>query len=78
VKLWNGLRGWAGANAAALRLCFRMTVAGLLAYVQAEFFALPQGYWAVDLLMTSEQALEISKTAAFSSLNSETFSLSKN
>jgi hypothetical protein len=55
-----------------------MTVAGLLAYVQAEFFALPQGYWAVDLLMTSEQALEISKTAAFSSLNSETFSLSKN
>jgi uncharacterized membrane protein YccC len=24
-----------------------MTVAGLLAYVLAEFFALPQGYWAV-------------------------------
>jgi hypothetical protein len=47
VKLWNDLRGWAGANAAALRLCFRMTVAGLLAYVLAEFFALPQGYWAV-------------------------------
>ena len=38
---------WAGANAAALRLCFRMTVAGLLAYVLAELFALPQGYWAV-------------------------------
>ena len=47
MKLWNDLRGWAGANAAALRLCFRMTVAGLLAYVLAEFFALPQGYWAV-------------------------------
>jgi uncharacterized membrane protein YccC len=47
VKLWNDLCGWAGANAAALRLCFRMTVAGLLAYVLAEFFALPQGYWAV-------------------------------
>ena len=47
MKLWNDLCGWAGANAAALRLCFRMTVAGLLAYVLAEFFALPQGYWAV-------------------------------
>ena len=47
MKLWNDLRGWAGANAAALRLCFRMTVAGLLAYVLAELFALPQGYWAV-------------------------------
>ena len=47
MKFWNDLRGWAGANAAALRLCFRMTVAGLLAYVLAEFFALPQGYWAV-------------------------------
>jgi uncharacterized membrane protein YccC len=47
VKLWNSLCGWAGANAAALRLCFRMTIAGLLAYVLAELFALPQGYWAV-------------------------------
>ena len=47
MKLWNDLRGWAGANAAALRLCFRMTVAGLLAYVLAECFAPPQGYWAV-------------------------------
>src|SRR5271169_2030716 len=47
VKLWNDLRGWAGANAAALRLSFRMTVAGLLAYVLAKLFTLPQGYWAV-------------------------------
>ena len=47
MKLWNDLRGWAGANAAALRLCLRMTVAGLLAYVLAKLFALPQGYWAV-------------------------------
>ena len=44
---WNDLRRWVGANAAALRLCLRMTVAGLLAYVLAELFALPQGYWAV-------------------------------
>jgi uncharacterized membrane protein YccC len=47
VKLWNDLRGWAGANAAALRLCFRMTIAGLLAYLLAEAFTLPRGYWAV-------------------------------
>ena len=47
MKLWNSLRGWAGANAAAVRLCFRMTIAGLLAYVLAELFVLPQGYWAV-------------------------------
>jgi uncharacterized membrane protein YccC len=47
VNLWNDLCDWAAGNAAALRLCFRMTVAGLLAYVLAESFALPQGYWAV-------------------------------
>lgn len=47
MKLWNDLRGWADANAAALRLSFRMTVAGLLAYVLAELFTLPRGYWAV-------------------------------
>ena len=47
MKLWNDLRGWAGDNAAVLRLCFRMTVAGLLAYVLAELFTLPRGYWAV-------------------------------
>jgi uncharacterized membrane protein YccC len=47
VKLWNALRGWAAANAAALRLCFHMTVAGLLAYVLAELLALPRAYWAV-------------------------------
>jgi uncharacterized membrane protein YccC len=47
VKLWNDLCDWAATNAAALRLCFRMTVAGILAYVLAELFALPQGYWAV-------------------------------
>jgi uncharacterized membrane protein YccC len=47
LKLWNDLRGWVGANAVALRLCLRMTVAGLLAYVLAKLFTLPQGYWAV-------------------------------
>ena len=47
MKLWSNLRGWAGANAVAVRLCLRMTIAGLLAYVLAEFFVLPQGYWAV-------------------------------
>jgi uncharacterized membrane protein YccC len=47
VKLWNSLCDWAATNAAALRLCLRMTIAGLLAYVLAELFALPQGYWAV-------------------------------
>ena len=47
MKLWNDLRGWAGAHAAALRLCLRMTVAGLLAYVLAELFTLPRSYWAV-------------------------------
>ena len=47
VTLWNDFRGWAGANAAALRLCFRMIVAGLLAYALAELFTLPRGYWAV-------------------------------
>ena len=41
------LRRWVSANSAALRLCARMTVAGLLAYLLAELFALPQGYWAV-------------------------------
>jgi uncharacterized membrane protein YccC len=47
VTLWNDFRGWAGANVAALRLCLRMTVAGLLAYMLAELFTLPRGYWAV-------------------------------
>ena len=47
MKLWSNLRGWAGANAVAVRLCLRMTIAGLLAFVLAEFFVLPQGYWAV-------------------------------
>ena len=47
MKLWNDLCDWAATNAAALRLCLRMTIAGLLAYVLAELFALPQGYWAV-------------------------------
>jgi hypothetical protein len=47
VKRWNDLRDWAATNAAALRLCLRMTVAGLLAYVLAASLALPQGYWAV-------------------------------
>jgi uncharacterized membrane protein YccC len=47
MKPWNDFCGWVGAKAAALRLCLRMTVAGLLAYVLAELFSLPQGYWAV-------------------------------
>ena len=47
MKLWNDLHGWATAKSAALRLCFRMTVAGILAYALAEMLALPQGYWAV-------------------------------
>jgi uncharacterized membrane protein YccC len=47
VKLWDDLRGWATAKSAALRLCFRMTVAGIVAYALAEMLALPQGYWAV-------------------------------
>jgi uncharacterized membrane protein YccC len=47
VKLWNDLCKSAAANAAALRLCVRMTSAGVFAYVLAELFALPQGYWAV-------------------------------
>ena len=34
-------------QSAALRVCFRMTVAGVLAYALAEMLALPQGYWAV-------------------------------
>ena len=56
MKLWNDLRGWAAANVAALRLCFRMTVAGLLAYVLAELFTLPQGYWAVFSAIIITQA----------------------
>jgi uncharacterized membrane protein YccC len=47
VKPWSELRDWAGTNAVALRLCLRMTVAGLLAFLLAELFALPRGYWAV-------------------------------
>src|SRR3984957_8787552 len=47
VKLCNDLCKSAASNAAALRLCVRMTAAGVFAYVLAELFALPQGYWAV-------------------------------
>ena len=47
VNAWASLRHWISTKRAALRLCVRMTVAGLLAYVLAELFALPQGYWAV-------------------------------
>ena len=56
MKPWNDLHVWAGANATALRLCFRMTVAGLLAYVLAYFFTLPQGYWAVFSAIIITQA----------------------
>jgi len=47
VNAWTSLRDWIGAKRAALRLCVRMTVAGLLAYALAMLFGLPQGYWAV-------------------------------
>jgi uncharacterized membrane protein YccC len=47
VKLWNDFCTWATTNTAALRLCLRMTIAGLFAYILAESFTLPQGYWAV-------------------------------
>ena len=44
MKLWNDLRGWAGANAAALRLLLPYDrCRDFSAYVLAEFFALPQG-----------------------------------
>ena len=56
MKHWNALRSWAGANAAALRLCFQITVAGLLAYVLAEFLGLPRPYWAVFSAMIIVQA----------------------
>ena len=56
MKRWNDLRGWTGGNAAALRLCVQMTVAGLLAYVLAELLALPRGYWAVFSAMIIVQA----------------------
>ncbi len=47
VKMWDDLRSWTTAKSAALRLCLRMTIAGILAYALAEMLALPQGYWAV-------------------------------
>ncbi len=47
MNLWKDLHGWIRANAAALRLCLRMTVAGLLAYALTEMSGLPQGYWSV-------------------------------
>ena len=47
MNAWTSLRHWIGAKRAALRLCVRMTVAGLLAYALAISFGLPQGYWAV-------------------------------
>jgi uncharacterized membrane protein YccC len=43
VTAWNSLRHWISTKRAALRLCVRMTVAGLLAYVLAVLSALPQG-----------------------------------
>lgn len=47
MKFLDHLHRWIAAHGAALRLCLRMSIAGLLAYVLAELFALPQGYWAV-------------------------------
>jgi hypothetical protein len=46
VQLRNDFRGWAGANVAALQLCFRTTVPGSR-HVLAQLFTSPQGYWAV-------------------------------
>jgi uncharacterized membrane protein YccC len=43
VTAWSSLRHWISTKHAALRLCVRMTVAGLLAYVLAVLSALPQG-----------------------------------
>src|SRR4051812_27340859 len=43
----SGIGQWLHAHSAALRLCLRMTVAGVVAYALAHVFALPQGYWAV-------------------------------
>jgi uncharacterized membrane protein YccC len=56
VRLWKDLLYWADANAAAIRLSFRMTVAGLLAYMLAQLFTLPQGYWAVFSAIIVTQA----------------------
>jgi len=56
MKFWDDLCHWARANGAALRLCVRMTVAGILAYALAEFFALPQGYWSVFTAIIVMQA----------------------
>jgi uncharacterized membrane protein YccC len=47
MKFWDDLRGWIRTKSAALRLCLRMTVAGVLAYVLAQLFELPQSYWTV-------------------------------
>jgi uncharacterized membrane protein YccC len=47
VKLWNAFTTWSVANVVALRLCLRMTLAGLLAFGLAHILALSQGYWAV-------------------------------
>src|SRR5262245_12497985 len=56
MRLWDDLRGWMHAKHAALRLCVRMTGAGMLAYELAQLFALPQGYWAVFSAIIVTQA----------------------
>jgi len=56
MRLWDDLRGWMHAKHAALRLCLRMTVAGMLAYALAQLFELPQGYWAVFSAIIVTQA----------------------
>ena len=56
MKLWHDLHGWVRTNAAALRLCLRMTVAGLLAYALTQMFGLAQGYWSVFSAMIIMQS----------------------
>src|SRR5262245_2099412 len=56
MKLWDDLRRWVRDKSAALRLCLRMTVAGLLGFAFAELFELPQGYWAVFSAIIVTQA----------------------
>jgi uncharacterized membrane protein YccC len=47
TKLWRRIAQWILRRRRELRLSVRMTVAGLLALLVAQFLNLPQGYWAV-------------------------------
>jgi uncharacterized membrane protein YccC len=52
----NELAGWIKRRGPELRLSLRMTAAGALAYLLAEMFDLPQGYWAVFTAVLVVQA----------------------